>query len=95
MTKKEFRALWAVPIDIDARRRRIKRMQAMLDDAPVVVDTVQASSDAPAYGMHTVKITGIDTAGGLRNARCWQSCKLTCSSETNSTGQTMHRRWSL
>ena len=45
MTKKEFRALWAVPIDIDARRRRIKRMQAMLDDAPVVVDTVQASSD--------------------------------------------------
>ena len=63
MTKKEFRALWAVPIDIDARRRRIERMQAMLDDAPMVVDTVQASSDAPAYGMHTVKITGIDTAG--------------------------------
>ena len=63
MTKKEFRGLWAVPLDIDARRKRIEQMQAMLDDAPVVVDTVQASGAAPAYGMHTVKITGIETAG--------------------------------
>ncbi len=63
MTKKEFRGLWAVPLDMDARRKRIEQMQAMLDDAPVVVDTVQASSAAPAYGMHTVKIAGIETSG--------------------------------
>ena len=63
MTKKEFRGLWAVPLDMDARRKRIEQMQAMLDDAPVVVDTVQASSAAPAYGMHTVKITGIEASG--------------------------------
>ena len=44
MTKKEFRRLWAVPLDMDARRKRIEQMQAMLDDAPVVVDTVQALS---------------------------------------------------
>ena len=60
MTKKEFRGLWAVPLDMDARRKRMEQMQAMLDDAPVVVDTVQASSAAPAYGMHTVRITGIE-----------------------------------
>ena len=44
MTKKEFRRLWAVPLDMDARRKRIEQMQAMLDDAPMVVDTVQALS---------------------------------------------------
>ena len=63
MTKKEFRGLWAVPLDMDARRKRMEQMQAMLDDAPVVVDTVQASSAAPAYGMHTIRITGIEASG--------------------------------
>ena len=52
-----------MPLDMDARRKRIEQMQAMLDDAPMVVDTVQASSAAPAYGMHTVRITGIEASG--------------------------------
>lgn len=93
MTKKEFRGLWAVPLDMDARRKRIEQMQAMLDDAPVVVDTVQASSAAPAYGMHTVKITGIEASGRAERRTVLASCKMIWSSGTGSTKPIMRRLW--
>ena len=52
MTKREFRRLWAVPADIDARVRRMHRLEESLLRAPqVVTDTVQASGRSAPYAL--------------------------------------------
>lgn len=61
MRKKDFRTLWAVKADIEARKKRIARMRELLqEDARMITDTVQASAYAPTYGLRTVKISGLD-----------------------------------
>ena len=43
MTKREFRRLWAVPADIDARVRRMHRLEESLLRAPQVVSRCSVS----------------------------------------------------
>ena len=63
MTKREFRRLWAVPADIDARVRRMHRLEESLLRAPqVVTDTVQASGRSAPYALGTVTVRGVCAA---------------------------------
>lgn len=65
MTKREFRRLWAVPADIDARMRRMHRLEESLLRAPqVVTDTVQASGRSAPYALGTVTVRGVCAADG-------------------------------
>lgn len=65
MTKREFRRLWAVPADIDARVRRMHRLEESLLRAPqVVTDTVQASGRSAPYALGTVTVRGVCAADG-------------------------------
>ena len=65
MTKREFRRLWAVPADIDARVRRMHRLEESLLKEPLVVtDTVQASGLSAPYALGTVTVRGVCAADG-------------------------------
>lgn len=70
MTKREFRRLWAVPADIDARVRRMHRLEESLLRAPqVVTDTVQASGRSAPYALGTVTVRGGRPGGAGPKAR--------------------------
>lgn len=60
MTLQEYKKLWALPADIRARGKRIEVLRKKLDNAKVVEDTVQASSEGPSYSKHTLTIRGME-----------------------------------
>ena len=69
MTKREFRRLWAVPADIDARVRRMHRLEESLLKEPLVVtDTVQASGLSAPYALGTVTVRGRRPGGAGEKA---------------------------
>ena len=46
MTKKEFMSVWALPVDIRQRTKRIKKLRELIENAGAVSETVQSSVDA-------------------------------------------------